>query len=80
MSGRIIDMTTGKDVPGEVHFSPKQARRAMLILSAHETKNGRVANFRIEPPVDLMSAESLDLPEWVLAEIYRQHGDDAPKS
>jgi hypothetical protein len=58
----------------EICKSPKQAQEAMLILSAHEIKNGRVANFRISPPVNLEpDITKLNLPEWAL-EVLKKEG------
>lgn len=51
---------------------PYNAQRAMLILSAHELKNGRVADFVIEPPIGLDGdIERFDLPDWALEELRK---------
>ena len=56
----------------EAHDSPRAAQRAMLILTAHELKNNRVANFKIKPPIDLEPDISVfNLPEWALEELRK---------
>lgn len=63
MTWKVIDNNTKAVV--EEFKSPRAAQRGMLIFSAHEIKNGRVANYRIEPPIDLdPNFESFDLPDW----------------
>jgi hypothetical protein len=38
-----------------------------MILSAHEVKNGRVANYTIEPQIFIpLTIDELDLPTWAL--------------
>ncbi len=77
MSGpwRVLD---GSGHGIESHKSPRAARRAMLIFSAHEIKNGRVADYRIEPPIDLdPNIEGLDLPEWALQVLRGEKCSDA---
>lgn len=65
---QVIDDTTGRNI--ETHDRPLDAMRALMILSAHEVKNGRVADFRIEPPITISyKLEELSLPRWVL-EIF----------
>jgi hypothetical protein len=49
----------------EGHEHPEAAFRAMLILSAHEVRNGRVADFEIVPPVTCTLDEVRpSLPDW----------------
>ena len=49
----------------ESHDAPKAAYRAMMILSAHEIKNGRMANYRVEPMIVIpYTIEELNLPLW----------------
>jgi len=64
MTWRVINNTTGAVVEGDF-LGPRSACRALWIFTAHEVKNGRVADYRIEPPVDLIPAEDLNLPDWV---------------
>lgn len=46
---------------------PRSANRAMLVLSAHEIKNGREANYHIDPPIVLEHDwAKLNLPDWVI--------------
>lgn len=49
----------------EEHPHGKLAQRAALVLSAHDIKNGRVGNYRCDPPT-FYRYDELDLPEWVL--------------
>jgi hypothetical protein len=65
MSYRILNE---KGAVVEEHNEPKAAARAALILSAHDVKNGRVANYRCEPPT-FYKWNELDLPEWALAAL-----------
>lgn len=61
----ILDCSPGKTEKGiESHPDPKSAFRAMLILSAQEIQYGRVACFRIEPPV-FTTIDEVELPDWV---------------
>lgn len=56
----------------ETATSPWKAQRAMLILSAHELKNGRKADFIITPPTDLdPNIEHFNLPDWALEELRK---------
>lgn len=72
----VVDGATGKKIEGEQHNGPRGAKRAVLILSAHEVKNGRVANYKIEPPVDwdpvTDAVETFNLPDWVLAALKKE--------
>ncbi len=64
MTWSIEDGESGRIV--ETHQTPDLAYRAMLLLSAHEVKNGRVAKYRVRLPSDFSpNADSLDLPAWV---------------
>lgn len=57
----------------ESHGSPRDAERALMILSAHEIKNGRVANYRIEPPITIpCTLDELNLPDWVWEVLEEQ--------
>jgi hypothetical protein len=64
MTWAVYDNTTGKLVEGDFK-SLGAASRAYWIFCAHEKKNGRVPNYRIEPPALLIPAEELNLPDWV---------------
>lgn len=65
MSYRIVDHDTKHTI--ETHVGPMSAFRAMLVLSAHEVKNGRKPNYRVEPPVFYRLEEvSPPLAPWVL--------------
>lgn len=48
----------------EEHNSPWAAQRAALILSAHELRHERFADFRVNPPT-FLKADELNLPDWV---------------
>ncbi len=64
MAWRILD-GSGRVV--ESHDTPRKAERAMMILSAHEVKNGRVAAYTITPPITIPSTvDELRLPDWAL--------------
>lgn len=70
MKYTIIDDNTGKGI--EHHDKPFAAQRALHILSAHELKNGRNANFRIDPPIIEVAPPTLDelnLPTWAYNEL-----------
>lgn len=73
----IIDGVTGKKIVGESHSSPRAAKNALLVLTAHELKNDRVANYRTEPPVDwdpvADAIETFDLPQWAF-DVLRKEG------
>lgn len=73
MAYKVLD-EDGKPIPNESYESPAAAERSMLILSAHELRNGRMANYRIEPPIDLgRDLAELNLPDWALEEL-KKHG------
>lgn len=60
----------------ESHDHPNKAHRALMILSAHEVKHGRVTDMHIEPPTGLTpDVASLNLPDWALEAL----GLDVPK-
>lgn len=55
----------------EGHETPEAAFRAMLILSAHEVKNGRTAAFKIEPSVSCTVDEVRpSLPDWAQEVLF----------
>ncbi len=60
---------TGEDAI-ETHSDPKAAMRACLIMGAHEILNGRVADYRVEPPT-FCKAEELNLPNWVKEILFK---------
>lgn len=64
MSWVVLNNTTGKVVEGDF-LGPRSACRAYWIFFAHEVKNGRKPDYRIEPPTDLVPASELNLPDWV---------------
>lgn len=52
----------------ESHTSPLAAQRALMILTAHEMKNGRTPDYAIDPPLTvLLPLSELNLPSWALA-------------
>jgi hypothetical protein len=65
MSYRILNE---KGACVETHDNARLAARAVLILSAHDVKNGHTANYRCEPPTFYKWSE-LDLPEWALVAL-----------
>lgn len=82
MPWRIINNNTGKGV--ESHETPKAAQRAMLILSAHDIKNGRKADYRIEPQIIIPNTiDELDLPSWAyqvfVGDLIEQKAAEPPK-
>jgi len=75
MSWTIIQTTeSGEKVAVEHWDTPWKANRAMLLLSAHELRNGRKADFRIHPPIDLRTdLAQFNFPSWVL-EVLKKEG------
>jgi hypothetical protein len=70
MTWRIVN-AAGRGI--ESHGTPKAAERALMILSAHEIKNGRFADYRIEPLITIPSTlDELDLPDWVWEVLEQQ--------
>lgn len=68
---KIKDMARG-GVGIESHDTARAANRALLVLSAHEIKNGREPNYVIEPHVDLdPNWGSFNLPDWVTTALER---------
>lgn len=65
MAYRIYNHSSTPPSLVETWNHPKLASRAVMILSAQEIRNGRVANFRVEPPT-FYRADELDLPTWVV--------------
>lgn len=64
MTWRILD-ADGRGV--ESHSTVLDVTRAMLILSAHEVKNGRTANYTITPLIiSGPTIDECDLPDWAL--------------
>jgi hypothetical protein len=60
---RVVDVDRNQVVERDIP-TPRAACRAMWVFVAHEVKNGRKPNYRIEPAVDLVDWEDLDLPRW----------------
>ncbi len=69
---RIVDMNVMPKKVIEATTSPRAACKVLWIFTAHELKNGRTPNYRIEPAVTLMTPEECDLPSWALP-ILKQH-------
>lgn len=52
--------------------TPWLAQRSLLVLSAHELKNGRVPDILISPPIDLdPDISHFNLPDWALEELRK---------
>lgn len=62
---RVLD---GAGDTVETHTTSRGAARASLVLSAHEVLNGRVGDYRCDPP-HFFRWDELDLPEWALRSL-----------
>lgn len=72
MKWQISQRFPNGEVKGIEKAAPWLAQRSVLILSAHELKNGRAADFIITPPVDLdLGVERFALPDWALEELKK---------
>ena len=75
MSWQVIlpEPEGGKYTVVETFDSPRAAQRGLMIFTAHELKNGRVARYRIDPPVDLdPNIDNLNLPDWALEALRKE--------
>jgi hypothetical protein len=70
MTWKIVNASTGKAT--EHSDNACGAVYALLILSAHELKNGRVANYRIEPATEVDPKMVQSLPTWAREELLRE--------
>lgn len=67
---KIRDNRTGAYI--EHHNSPRHAQHALMILTAHELKNGRVPDYTVTPRLmEPLTLAELQLPSWALTELKK---------
>ncbi len=78
-NGRVVEVWSSAKVSHNTSLMRRDtgwhAQRAALVCSAHEVKNGRVGNYRCEPPT-FYKWNELDLPDWVLAALDLKDGEE----
>ena len=62
----------GRSETLEQHDNPYDAQRAVLILNAHEIKNGREPVYFVDPPTEVSRDWNLHLPDWAVEALKEE--------